>query len=251
MKTGVWKVWRRNFLVFRKTWLVSLFWVVIEPLMYLGAIGYGLGSFVNQVEGKPYVLFFFPALLCTTSMMVPFFEGTYAVYTKLTYQKIYATLLLTPLRVREILHGELLWSASKGFFGVLGVSLIASLFGLVGGWTFPLVFVVLFLNSFVFACIAMVFVSYAKNYDSFIFSTSGFIVPMSLIAGTYFPLESLPTVIQNLAYILPLTHTVSAVRMILDENWDWMLGVNIIYLLLAALFFSRWAISRLERKLIN
>ena len=92
---GALAVWSRNFLYFKKTIMVSLFWIVLEPVIYLGAIGFGLGAFVSNMGGLSYIEFFFPALLCTTAMMVAFFEGTYGNYTKLTHQKTYATIMLT------------------------------------------------------------------------------------------------------------------------------------------------------------
>ncbi|MGE0631704.1 MAG: ABC transporter permease, partial [Pseudobdellovibrionaceae bacterium] len=73
---GVREVWHRNFLYFRYSWKVSVFWIILEPLFYLGAIGYGLGAFVSNIQGISYVDWFFPGLLCSTAMMVSFFEGT-------------------------------------------------------------------------------------------------------------------------------------------------------------------------------
>ena len=112
MNSGFLRVWSRNFLYFRKTWTVSLFWVLLEPLMYLGAIGFGLGTFVANIGGHSYIDFFFPGLLCSTGMMVAFFEGTYGGFTKLTHQRIYATIMLTRIGPEEIALGELLWAGT-------------------------------------------------------------------------------------------------------------------------------------------
>jgi lipooligosaccharide transport system permease protein len=124
------QVWLRNFLFFRKTFLVSLFWTILEPLMYLVAIGFGLGRFVEQIEGLTFIEFYYPGLLASTAMMVAYFEGTYPNYTKLTYQKTFSTMLLTPLNPNQILFGEILWAATKGFFAVCGVITVSLLFGL-------------------------------------------------------------------------------------------------------------------------
>jgi lipooligosaccharide transport system permease protein len=184
-------IWYRNFLQFKRTFMVSLFWVILEPLMYLGAIGFGVGSYINNINGQSYIDFFFPGLLCSTAMMVPFFEGTYANYTKLTYQKLYNHMLLTKMTPQEIVFGEILWATSKGLFGILGLTLIGALFGLVQDFRFLLILFVLVTTSWLFSAIAMLITSYAKNYDSFIYATSGFIIPMSLIAGTYFPINNM------------------------------------------------------------
>ena len=250
-RDGLFRVWNRNFFYFRKTWTVSFFWIVLEPLMYLGAIGYGLGSFINNIEGMTFVEYYFPGLLCVTAMTVAFFEGTYSNYTKLTYQKLYATMMIAPLSPDEITYGEILWATSKGFFGVIGVTVVASFFGLVDSWMMVPALAILWLTSWLFSCAAMVVISYAKNYDSFVYATSGFIVPMSLISDIYFPIETLPTALKIVTYLLPLSHSVQAVRMILSSQFDWMLGLHIIYILIVGSLLMKWSVRRISARLYS
>ncbi|MBL7669150.1 MAG: ABC transporter permease [Bdellovibrionaceae bacterium] len=250
-RDGFFRVWQRNFFYFRKTWSVSLFWIVLEPLMYLGAIGYGLGSFVNNMEGQSFVDFYFPGLLCSTAMMVSFFEGTYSNYTKLTYQKLYSIIMIAPLNPDEIVYGELLWSTTKGLLGVIGVALVSFFFGLVDSWRILPALLVLLLTSWLFSCAAMVMISYAKNYDSFIYATSGLIVPMSLISGTYFPIETLPTAMKIAAYALPLSHSIHSVRMILSDSVNWTLGLHLGYLIIVSLVLMKWSVRRITARLYS
>lgn len=251
MKRGYQKVWNRNFYYFRKTWLVTAFWTILEPLMYLGAFGYGVGSFINNVEGMAYVDFFFPGLLCTTALLVSYFESTYTNYTKLTHQKLYSSWLLTPLDAKEIILGEILWGATKGFIGSLGVLLISTLFGLIKSWLFFPALIVIFILGFIFACVGMIFTSYAKNYDSFIFSSSGILIPMTLISGTYFPIDSIYIVLKIIAYILPLAHGVDIVRGLMMGQFKEIFIFQLIYMLLLAGGLLKFAVSRLQKKLIS
>lgn len=251
MKRGYQKVWGRNFYYFRKTWLVTAFWTVLEPLMYLGTFGFGVGSFINQVNGMAYVDFFFSGLLCSTAVLVSYFESTYTNYTKLTHQKLYSSWLLTPLDAREIILGEILWGATKGFIGALGVLLVSALFGLVRNWMFlPSLFVIAVVG-FIFACVGMLFTSYAKNYDSFIFSTSGLLIPMTLISGTYFPIDSLPVLLKILTYALPLVHAVDIVRGLMMGSFKLIYLIQLAYLIGIAVFLFKFAAGRLEKKLIS
>ncbi|KHD88516.1 MAG: ABC transporter permease [Bdellovibrio sp. ArHS] len=251
VNSGAFQVWSRNFLYFKKTWLVSLFWIVLEPVIYLGAMGFGLGAFVNNMGGMSYIEFFFPALLATTAMMVAFFEGTYANYSKLTHQKTYATIMLTRVGPEEIVAGELLWAATKGFLGVMGVTIVAMFFGLIDTYRIIFVLPVLFLLSGLFSCIGMILTSWARNYDSFIYSTSGLIVPMSLLSGTYFPLEQLPTALRYIAYLFPLTHAVAAVRTILHQGFNVWVLVHILILLLATWICMNISFVRIRKKLLK
>lgn len=249
--SGAFKVWTRNYIYLKKTLMVSIFWMVLEPVVYLGAIGFGLGAFVNNMGGMSYIEFFFPALLCTTAMMVAFFESTYGAYTKLTHQRTYATIMLTRVGPTEIVVGELLWSASKGFFGVLGVILVSSFFGLIDTYRILLVLPVMFLTSWLFSCIGMLMTSVAKNYDSFIYSTSGLIVPMSLLSGTYFPLEQLPSSLKYVSYLFPLTHAVAATRGILHGHLNGMTALHVFLILIAGLITMNIAVRRIREKILK
>jgi lipooligosaccharide transport system permease protein len=215
------QIWSRNFLFFKKTFIVSLFWTVFEPLMYLAAFGFGFGRYISPMEDLSFIDFYFPGLLCSSVMMVSYFESTYPNYTKLTYQKTFATILLTPLSVSQILLGEVLWASTKGLIGALGIMLVSILFGL-ATFKFVLILPVLFLLSLIFSAFGLMIVSVAKNYDSFIFSTSGFIIPLSLISGTYFSLTDMPQLVQWLAYVFPLSHAVLLVRHILYNQINLM-----------------------------
>ena len=250
VSSGALQVWQRNFLYFKKTWMVSLFWIVLEPVIYLGAIGFGLGAFVNNIGGISYIEFFFPALLSSTAMMVSFFEATYGNYTKLTHQKTYATIMLTRVGPEEIVAGELLWAASKGFFGVIGVTFVAIFFGLIDSYRILLALPILFFVSVLFSCLGMVFTSVARNYDSFIYSTSGLIVPMSLLSGTYFPIEQLPVGLRYVAYLFPLTHGVSAVREVLTQGPSWWVLGHVIFLITVSLVLMNVSFIRIQKKLL-
>lgn len=244
------QVWLRNFLFFRKTFLVSIFWTVLEPLMYLVAIGFGLGRFVEQIENLTFIEFYYPGLLASTAMMVSYFEATYPNYTKLTYQKTFSTILLTPLNPNQILFGEVLWAATKGFMGVCGVILVSLLFGLFK-LQILIALPVLFLLCLIFSSFGLIMTATAKNYDSFIFSTSGLIIPMSLISGTYFSIQNMPTLVKGLAQLLPLTHAVSLTRTILYRKPELndlisvfvLLVYFLIFIILARKFFSNKLIS--------
>lgn len=248
---GIFQVWKRNFLHFKKTWFNQCFWTVLEPLLLLLAIGYGVGAFVPDVFGLSYVDFFFPSLLAMTSMLVSFFEATYGNFGKLYQHKTYSTMLLSSLAPNQIVLGDILWAATKGTFSAVAVALIAGLFGHLESLMFLPSLGVIFLSSFLFASLGMVVVSIVKTYDHIIYPTSGLIVPMALFSGTYFPVDQLPYGLKYISYIFPLTHSVVLVRGFLLENLqDWQIIVHVSVLLLFSVFLCRIAMKSLRDKLI-
>lgn len=251
-RSSVYQVWRRNFLQFKRFWLVNFFWIVLEPLLILLAIGYGLGAFVSNIAGISYVDFFFPALLCTSSMMVAFFEASYGNFSKLAHQKTYSTMILSPLDPKQIVLGEILWAATKGTFSALAVALIAGIYGHLDNLMLIPSILVIFLSSFLFAALGMLVTSMVRSYDGIIYPTSGLLVPMSLFSGTYFPLDQLPFGLKYLAYIFPLTHSVSVVRGILFSGISgWQLALHSGLLFVLAVILTRMAIQKITAKLVR
>ncbi len=218
--------------------------------MYLAAIGFGLGRFVDQIEGLTFIDFYYPGLLASTAMMISYFESTYPNYTKLTYQKTYAMMLLTPLNEKQILFGEILWAATKGFIAVCGVCFVSLFFGLFK-YQILLTLPVLFLVCLVFAAFGMVVVSLAKNYDSFIFSTSGIIIPISLLSGTYFSIQDMPVFFKGLSYLLPLSHGVRLTRDLIYRSLTLYSLLSVLVLLIYIYGLSWLAYKLFKKKLIN
>lgn len=243
------RVWYRNYVIFRRTWMVSLFWVMLEPIFILTAVGFGLGSYVKTIGGMPFAEFFFPGLLCSSTMMVAFFEGTYGNFSKLTYSKVYLTQLLSPLTVHELVLGDLLWGATKGTLSGLAILIVGGAFGLGHSWLCWASLPILFLNAWLFSALGMIVTSRVKNYDQIIYPTSGFIVPMSLFAGTYFPIQELNPFFHWGAYLLPLTYSTEVVRAMATDNLHWTNLLHVLVLFLSALLLTRVASSRMQRRL--
>lgn len=247
---GIWPVWLRNFLYFRYSIWASILWIFIEPIMYLLAIGYGVGSLVQEVDGIPYREFFLPGLIATSGMMVAFFESAYGSYTKLSRQRTYSTILMAPINEDEIVIGEIFWYASKAFFSVLGVTIVAIALGMVKTWLILPALIVLFLQCWIFAAFGMYFAAIASNYDSFVYAQSGIIIPMSLFSGTYFPLEKMPLIFQYISYLFPLTHTTVLVRAMLRDDLLQSNLFNLVALILMTALLTNLAVSKMRKKIV-
>jgi lipooligosaccharide transport system permease protein len=248
---GLWCVWRRNFLYFRYTLWTAMSWIFLEPLLYLFALGYGLGTFIDNIEGMRYAEFIAPAMLATTGMFVAFFEGTYGTYTKLSRQNTFNTIILTPVSPDEIALGEIAWCASKALLSVVAVGTVVTVLQLMTVKALLPSIAILALMCWVFAALGVWLAGMARSYETFTYLNSGFITPMSLFCGTYFPLSQLPQAVQIVAHVFPLTHALSAVRMIVRGHIEPEIFLNIGYLIFVAILATNLASARLERKLIS
>jgi lipooligosaccharide transport system permease protein len=217
---AAWKVWRRNWDVFFKTYQVNFLPPFIEPILYLLAIGYGLGTFVGEIDGIPYVRYIAPALISISIMNAAFFECTYSSYVRMYYQKTFDAIIATPLSIDEVIAGELLWGATR--------SLIYA----------SLMLIVLFT--------AVVPGIDALNYPSFLFIT-----PMFLFSGTFFPLSVLPEPLQVFALaVLPLTQLVVVSRALTLSSYSYLVLYSLAWIAVVGIFFFFLAIRLMRRRLI-
>src|SRR5947209_11059028 len=87
--------------VYRRVWLGSAISSFAAPLLYLGALGFGLGSLVNRsgggLAGVPYVEFVAPGLLAATAMQTGSGEASYPVMGAIKWQRQYHAMLASPL----------------------------------------------------------------------------------------------------------------------------------------------------------
>lgn len=205
-------VWRRNVLVWRKLMGPSLMLNFGEPLVYLLGLGYGLGLFIGQMAGVPYLTFLASGIIASSAMTTATFEGMYSVYTRMVPQRTYDAMLATPMEVDDILAGEMLWCATKSLINGIAILAVAAILGAVADMRAVLVLPVVFLIGLCFAGPAMVMTSVSKGYDFFAYYFTLVITPMFIVCGVFYPTNVLPEFVQRFVQVLPLTHAVALTR---------------------------------------
>ncbi len=244
-------VWRRNARVWRKLAGPALLGNIGEPLLYLLALGFGLGSLVGEVEGVNYLTFLASGFVCASVMNTASFEGIYSAYTRMAVQETWTAMLHTPLDVDDILIGEALWAASKALLSAIFIIVVATFLGAVDGWLVVWVLPVALLGGVAFAGMALVVTAVSRSYDFFLYYFTLLLTPMLLFSGVFFPIEGMPGWLQQGAQLLPLTHAIALVRplMIGEVPQDIVqhLALLVAYSLLALLLASRLISRRLYR----
>ena len=245
-------VWLRNWDVFMKTYKVNFLPPFIEPLLYLFAFGFGLGTFIDEIEGMSYVRFIAPALIAISIMYSSFFECTFSSYVRMYYQKTFDAIIATPLSIEEVITGELLWGASRSLINATIMLPVLWAFGLIELPESLLIIPFAFLAGLLFATIAMCFTAISPNIMALNYPAFLFITPMFLFSGTFFPLSLLPEPVQYFALaVLPLTHVVTIVRALTLGAVNGMLLFNLIWIILATAIFFLLSVNLMKKRLIN
>jgi lipooligosaccharide transport system permease protein len=242
-RPGPWDVWLRNATVWKKTWKTSLVASIGEPLLYFLGLGIGLGTLIPAVDGRPYLHYVAPGLMLSSVMYSTTIEATYGTFTKMEHQRVYASMILSPLTFGEIVLGEILWAMTKGMVSGGTILLLALAFGIGTPWPGLLAIPLILFCALVFAALGLVVTSLAGGYDSFNYYFTLFIAPMFFFSGIFFPVARIGPWLEYVAWAFPLTHMVTLSRALLGEGtaavWPDLLWLAIF----AAI--SLWAAFRL------
>ncbi len=248
----VWKTWMRNKDVFMKTYKTNFLPSLLEPVLYLLALGFGLGGFVQPIDGQPYIQFIAPALVAVSMMFSSFYECTFASFVRMYFQKTFDAIIATPVSIEEVITGEILWGSTKSLINstlVLGVIIV---FGVPPTPLFLLIPPLSFLVGLLFSSIAMCFTAIVPNIDSFNYPNFLFITPMFLLSGTFFPLTSMPELVQIAAQIfLPLTNAVTVTRALAIGNIQLSVLLNLAWILIVTPIFVILSINLMKKRLIK
>ncbi len=246
-----WKVWLRNKDVFMKTIRVSFIPPFVEPILYLIAIGFGLGLYVGKIDGVPYPVFLAPALICISMMNSAFFECAFASFVRMIHQKTFDAIIATPLTIDEVIFGEILWGSTRSLINSSIILFVVSILGLVKLPESLLIIPFSFLVGVTFSAIAMCFTAIVPKIEFFSYPTFLFITPMFLFSGTFFPLSALPQPMQSISFALfPLTHTVYVTRNLTMGILKPESILSVIWLLAVGITLTILAINLMKKRLI-
>ncbi|OFW67174.1 MAG: hypothetical protein A2Z12_03870 [Actinobacteria bacterium RBG_16_68_21] len=211
------RVLEANARVYRRTYRGSLVSTFVNPVLYLLAMGVGLGKLVDAGTGSstltlPYLTFLAPGLLAATAMTTAAGDSSFPVMAGIKWRKTFDAVLATPLGVRDLVGGHLGWIAIRLTFVTFVYSMVMTIFGattIVEGLAAvpPAV-----LTGMAFAALVTAYTAKIKD-EQWLSNMFRFgITPLFLFSGTFFPITQLPGWLQPVAYATPLWHGVSLCR---------------------------------------
>jgi lipooligosaccharide transport system permease protein len=224
----------------------------LEPLIFLAAIGLGLGRYITEsMEGLRYIEFLGTGLIVTTAMFTSAYECSFGTFIRLEFQKVYDGMLAAPITVNNLIVGEMLWAGTKGLFFSFAVLCVLATFGIVSlpyGLVAPLVG---FVTAVMFSALSLFVTSFVKTINHFNFYFTGFISPMFFFSGVIFPTSNLPRFIQPVVEIIPLTHSVRLVRAVCTNHYRPALVWDLLYVVVFIVVMGFLATRRLKKRLVN
>lgn len=206
-------MWR----TYTHTWRGTIYTKVLEPVLFLAAMGVGLGSLVNShhhggLGGLSYLDFVAPGLVAASGMQTASFEATWPVLGQIKWHRTYFGMLAGPLTVTDVVAGQMAWIATS-IATSTGIYLAAAaVFGAVHSAFAVLAFPAAVLTGLAFAAPIAAFAATVQNDTAFSMLYRFGVIPLFLFSGTFFPITQLPRWMQYVAYATPLWHGVSLTR---------------------------------------
>ncbi len=251
---GVVGVWLRHYTAFKAGWMVEMTGILLEPAFILAAVALGIGKLVGELENDnneiSYAVFVTPGIVVGNAMWHSLFECSWGAFRRLQTNRIYDSILAAPVSMRELVMGEIGWGATRALMTTIAVLAFAAITGLVESpWAIGIVLIGI-LTGLMFGGFGLMAAAIAPSTHmlTLVFTMVG--TPLFFFSGTFFPISTLPTWMQPVAWALPLTHPVRIARGFATGDLYLSLLWSLLYIVVATAIFFPLANRLLRRRLL-
>ena len=240
----------RNALIYRRS-LTPVLSSIVEPVLYLLTIGFGVGTLVGKVAGVDvrYAAFVAPGILATTAMNAAFNQTSFAIFMRIKTEKIYDAIVPTPLSVADIAVGEVVSAVLSGVFATVGFVVVMLVLGLVVSPDILLAIPGALLVGYAFAAAGLAVTTYMRDFPDFQLIQL-VMLPMFLFATTFYPLSVYPSWARPIIEVLPLYQSIQLLREPALGIFHWDLLIAALYLVAFGSLALALATRRLTRQLL-
>lgn len=200
----------------RRMWRGNAFSLFVGPLLFLGAMGLGLGGLVDErtgdVEGLTYLAFVTPGLLAAAAMILGSAESLWPTMAGFKWMRYFHAMAASPLTPGDVVTGRLLWAALRQAVAAAVFLVVATaLGGVLSPWA-VLAVPASVLVALAFAAPLTAWAATRETDQPFLVVMRVGIQPLFLFSGTFFPVAQLPDALEALALVSPLWHGVELCR---------------------------------------
>ena len=244
-------VWRRNQLFWRKLAIASVLGNIADPLLYMIALGYGIGSFIPEVGGMKYIAFIGTGMVCQSAMFTSSFEAMYSAFSRMHVQRTWDAIINAPISLDDVVFAEWIWAATKAVMSTTAILVVILGLGYGHTWLALWILPLGFLVGLTFGAFGLVMNSLAPSYDFFTYFFTLVLTPGLLLSGVFFPVAQMPAPLQTIASLLPLKHAIDISRPLLMDEVPRDLALHVAVLLAYACSAYYVALVLTRRRLLR
>jgi lipooligosaccharide transport system permease protein len=210
-------VLEHHLLVYRRTFRGTLFTTFLSPVLFLAAMGLGLGGLVDRsqtsgLEGVPYLVFLAPGLLAGQAMQTAAGESMYPIMAGLVWLKTYHAMVASPIEIVHIVIGQMLWFTVRLLLSCAVFVAVMVVFGATDIWHGIALVPLAVLTGLAFAAPITAYSATQRRDSKFAAINRFLITPLFIFSGVFFPLTQLPWFIQPIGWLTPLWHGIELLR---------------------------------------
>jgi len=203
----------RELLVYVRTWRGYAFSSVVQPLLFLGAMGIGLGGLVDRgAGGVEYVVFVTPGLLAASALMTAGAESLWPVMGGVKWMGQFNSMVATAMTPGDVYGGLVLGLAVRALVSAAIFLVVAAALGGATSWLAPLAIVPPVLLAAATCAVLAAYSVTRESDQSFPIVMRLGVIPLFLFSGTFFPIDQLPDALEPLVWLSPLWHAVEPAR---------------------------------------
>jgi lipooligosaccharide transport system permease protein len=249
----IYHVFFRNLMSYKRFILTTFLVSLVQPLFYLITFGIGMGAYMGGFGGKPYLFFLVPGVLISSVMMSATFECLYGTFVKMIHERLYDSLVATPVSAEDAVAGDIAWASFRGLISGSLMLAVAGLMGIlpVSILSVVLLVVIMLIVGVMFGSLGMIVTSKAPNFDFFNYYTELVITPMLFFSGVFFPLDNFPAWMKTLSQFLPLTHAVAISRAAFSGVYSSKLILNFAVVIVLGTVAFIFGIRMMKKRLIK
>jgi len=189
-----------------------LFVSLVQPILFLIAFGYGLGSSFSSSDGVGYIQYLLPGIIGMTLLMSSTMSGMSLIWDK-KFGFLKET-LVAPVSRTQLLFGRCLGGATTSLFQGILILFLGYFLGFrLNSWTMlPFVLVVMFVISLLFSLLGTLLATKFDDMHSFPSVMNLLMMPMMFLSSAFFSVENYPVVLQWIVKLNPFDYCVQLLR---------------------------------------
>lgn len=204
-----------------KWWMPMIAYGIGHPILYLMSIGIGVGTLVSKnlglVDGVAYLQFLAPALLLTAALQAAVDETSFVVLQGFSWERGFYSMAQTAIHSAQVANGLMLYAIFRVMWNSLVYAVILVFFGALTWQAVPGQVFLAIVIGLAWGYPMLAYASFIKEEgDWLVLIMRMVIAPMFMFSGTFYQMENMPDVVQNLAWASPLWHVTELAR-----NWSY------------------------------
>lgn len=220
-----------------------------QPILFLVALGYGLGPVFAKAGQGNYLEFIAPGIIGMSIIFTAIFNGMQVIWDR-QFGFLKET-MVAPVSRLSIMFGRTVGGATVASVQGLLVLIIAIVAGFRPSTWFGIVpaFVIMLLIALLFSSIGIAVASKLKDMQGFQLIMNFLVMPLFFLSGALFPLNNVPPALLVVARLDPLSYGVDALRYFLIGTSTFSVALDIGVLIIVTAFFlalGSYFFSRME-----